>query len=164
MEGHGTAQTSAKDKYVVRVDEIMRSNESQSSLGIQLQPPLRWICIVGVPVSSVFHHEHIGLQVVKHLNGIRQPESNVSGISVKEDDCRELLLLGMRVQEQPRVDADTIVAFDEVSFVRDPMLAWTSIPPWVVAGTAWNATDRREVQEGFLWMGQGKMDKIAKLM
>ena len=152
MESHSTAQTPAKYKYVARVDVIMRSNKPQSSLGIQLQPPLRWIRIVGVPVSPVFHHEHIGLQIVKHLDGIGQPQSNVTGISVKEDDCRELLLLGMRVQEQPRVDADTIVAFDEVSFVRDPMLAWTSIPAWVVTGTTWNATDRREVEEGFLCM------------
>lgn len=59
------------------------------------------------------------------------------------------------------MDADTIVAFDEVSLVRDAMLAWTPIPPWVVAGTAWNSTYRREVEEGFLWMGQ---DKVAKLM
>ena len=89
--------------------------------------------------------------MVVHLHGVGEAEADVAGIPVEEEDSGTALLPGAGLQEQPRVDADTVRAADHVRLVGDVMLGGAPVAGRVLGRPSGNAPDGGKVQHRVLF-------------
>ena len=71
----------------------MLGDEVESCFSIKFEARLSGWDGITFSISTIFDHENVGVEVLYHLEGIWQAQSNVSSISMKEDNGRKCLWL-----------------------------------------------------------------------
>mmetsp|Transcript_16591 Transcript_16591/g.20668 ORF Transcript_16591/g.20668 Transcript_16591/m.20668 type:complete len:288 (+) Transcript_16591:274-1137(+) len=155
VKRNGATERPPKEEQPRGVDGGVGEEESEAGFRVAFKSTFRGFRFgFGVAVAAVFDHEDVGVEEVVHLVGVGEAEADVSRVSVEEYDGGELVLFGVGVEEEPRVDFDSVACHDHVAFEWEFVFGGTAVPSWIGAWAAWYSSNFGEVQQLVLFFIQ----------